>query len=110
MNDETQIETLEVQDESSIIARINELHAKAESLAKSAKDTASEAIFAAIECGKFLNIRRKITGHGDWITWVESNCNFTRRTATNYINLFRKFSDKDVSLPDSSNGKHVSHL
>lgn len=97
----------EIIPQSEIVSQINELHAKAESLVKSAKENASEAIAYAVECGKYLHAQKKSLPHGSWIAWIGENCNFCRKSATNYINLYRKFSPK---LLESSNGKHVSHL
>jgi len=51
----------------------------------------------AIRCGELLIEEKARHQHGDWIKWIDSNCNFTRRMATNYMRI-------------SANGKRVSHL
>jgi len=86
-----------------IASRINALHEKAEALSKLAKDKAQEAIKVAIECGKLLVEQKKSLKYGDWIEWMESNCTFTRRTATNYIKLF-------TSVNTIEDGKPVSQV
>lgn len=86
-----------------IASRINALHEKAEALSKLAKDKAQEAIKVAIECGRLLVEQKKSLKYGEWIKWVEGNCHFTRRTATNYIKLF-------TSVNTIEDGKPVSQV
>ena len=35
-------------------------------------------------------------GYGRFIKWVESECKFTRRTASSYISVYRAFGELDV--------------
>ena len=98
--DETQTST-----ELDIASRINALHAKTEALSKVAKKNAQEAIIVAIECGKLLVEQKSKMSHGDWMPWVDEHCNFSHRTATNYVNLFLS-----VNNGDGSNWQPVSNL
>jgi hypothetical protein len=41
----------------------------------------------ALKVGEHLAQARKLVGHGGWADWVEKNCNFSYRTARNYIRL-----------------------
>lgn len=72
------------------VERINELHQKAESLAKQAKDMAQETISVALECGRLLIEEKKQVGHGNWEQWCESNLSFSIETAQRYMRLHRK--------------------
>lgn len=104
MENENTISTTETSStELDIVSRINALHEKAEALSKLAKDKAQEAIKVAIECGRLLVEQKKSVPYGDWISWVESNCSFTRRTASNYIKLF-------TSIRGVEDGKPVSQV
>jgi hypothetical protein len=61
--------------------KINELHLK---IHNSLKDTVADAI----EIGRLLTEQKEECGHGNFIPWVESNCDFTRMTAFKYMRLF----------------------
>lgn len=82
-----------------IASRINALHEKAEALSKLAKDKAQEAIKVAIECGRLLVEQKKSVPYGDWISWVESNCSFTRMTAHRYIKLYSAIQNAPETKP-----------
>jgi hypothetical protein len=56
----------------------NQYHAQTVSAAKEA------AIWAALTGIELLAIKAGVK-HGDWLPWVEANCAFGSRTATNYM-------------------------
>ena len=107
MENENTIFTTETSStELDIASRINALHEKAEALSKLAKDKAQEAIKVAIECGKLLVEQKSKMNHGDWLPWVENNCDFSQRTSYRYIKLFEsvaKLSTQDSNLPPVAN-------
>lgn len=74
----------------SIANKINELHKEAEGIASAAKEQANKAVEIAIECGRLLLEQKKTVGHGNWIDWIKSNCDFSEDTAQNYMRLFRR--------------------
>jgi hypothetical protein len=95
--DKKGINMSETSTELSIATQINELHAQAESLARMAKDKAEEALSAALECGRLLISQKKSVGHGNWLSWVDDNCNFTEETARKYMIITKKFLDNSNS-------------
>ena len=87
-----------MQTQLSIASKINELYTQAELLSKQAKDTASQAISLAVECGKLLNNQKKAVGHGAWLGWLKENCpNISERTAQKYMRLSRKVCELEDS-------------
>jgi hypothetical protein len=44
----------------------------------------------AISIGEFLTMKKQSLPHGQWLTWLESNLEFDRRTSTNYMRIFDK--------------------
>ena len=43
----------------------------------------------AIEIGKLLSLQKKELKHGEWIPWVEEILPFSKRSARNYISLYK---------------------
>lgn len=96
-----------MQTQLSIASKINELYTQAELFSKQAKDTASQAISLAVECGRLLNDQKKAVGHGAWLGWLKENCpNISERTAQKYMRLSRKVCE----LEDSSKTNADSDL
>lgn len=60
----------------------NRLHREIQSLEVDAKNKAAQI-------GEMLTREKKKAGHGNWIKWVEDNCDFTRQHADNYIKVFQ---------------------
>lgn len=77
---------------------INALHDKAEGLAKTSKDYASQAIQIALEIGFKLEQQRAKCEKGKWVEWQDKNLSFTRQHAHRYLTLYRKV----VALGDAS--------
>jgi DUF3102 family protein len=46
------------------------------------------SVDAAIEIGHILTEVRSKLAHGSWLPWLETNIEFSRQTADNYIRLF----------------------
>ena len=57
---------------------INEAHR----LARSSAETAVEH---AIRCGQLLLEKKAAMRHGEWIPWIEANCEFDRFSAAKYM-------------------------
>lgn len=58
-----------------------------------------------------MRVREELP-HGEWIPWVEANCEFSRRTATNYIQCAERAmlayynqTGAPLPVPDSGAGK-----
>ena len=41
----------------------------------------------AINVGELLKETKPLIGHGDWLNWIKDNCNFSERTAQNYVRM-----------------------
>lgn len=59
-------------------------------------------IKSAIMIGEILSRKKRELKHGEFIPWIESNFEFTRRTASGYIRVFEG--------QEKLNGKSISHL
>jgi len=75
---------------------INVLHERAENLAKTSKDYASQAIQLALDIGARLVQQRSICEKGKWVEWQEQNLSFNRAYAHRYIALYERV----CGLPD----------
>ena len=42
----------------------------------------------AMKAGEYLAVAKKLVGHGCWADWIEENCEFSYRTARNYIRVY----------------------
>jgi hypothetical protein len=58
----------------------------------------------AVRTGELLIDAKKKCKHGQWLPWVEAECEFTPRMATNYMRA-AQYHDKQVA-----NKKHASDL
>ncbi len=53
-------------------------------------EAARRSLQNAIRIGELLVQQKKLLPHGEFGPWVEANLPFTQRTATNYMNAYRK--------------------
>ncbi len=86
-------------------ARINHFH-------KISMQAGEVAIKAALEVGMSL-FQEKVRRQGTFLSWVEQNCDFSQRTAYNYLNLLQKSigSQNDlVQLSDMSAKKREATI
>jgi len=47
----------------------------------------------AIRCGTELIKAKKIVGHGGWLKWIKSNCEFSEQSARAYMQLVEEVAD-----------------
>lgn len=67
---------------------IVESHNTVETAHRLSKKHGREAITAAINAGQQLIAAKELVGHGNWLKWIEDNCEgITPRTAQNYMKL-----------------------
>lgn len=52
-----------------------------------AKSSAQDAVQHAIKCGALLIEQKKACGHGKFLAWVKANCDFSERTARDYMRV-----------------------
>ena len=65
-------------------------------------ETMKKGIEHALKVGGLLLQAKSLVGHGGWHNWVVNNCDFTTRTASNYMALARH--------PDMFKSETVSDL
>ncbi len=68
--------------------RINKAHAACE------RDLRS-GLSHAVEAGRLLMEAKAATAHGSWLSWVGANCEFSARTAQQYMRLASRFGGID---------------
>ncbi len=67
----------------SIAEQINTAHA-------ACMGSMQDSVIKAIEVGRLLLEAKASLGHGEWIPWVEVNCNFDPRQAQYYMNAYKR--------------------
>ena len=65
------------------VEEINQLHAELNDLAKG-------SIEKAIRIGELLRQQRAQCKHGEWLPWLETNVQFSRKTADRYQHLYHQ--------------------
>jgi hypothetical protein len=74
------------------IQEINERHAKMNELAK-------DALENAIRIGELLTEQRKLCKHGEWLSWLAENVEFSQQTDDRYRKLY---ANRDILLTVSN--------
>jgi hypothetical protein len=57
-----------------------------------ARTCAKSAIEHAIRCGELLTEKKAALGHGEFIPWIETNCEFKYSTAARYMKAVKRIS------------------
>jgi hypothetical protein len=63
-----------------------------------AKELTKSAVERGIEIGDLLIAKKNKMRHGDWIPWVEANCNFVRQRATAFMRLAEANGTREFHL------------
>jgi Rad3-related DNA helicase len=53
-------------------------------------------LHSSIEIGKRLSEAKEMAGHGNWYDWLESEVNYSRRTAQNLIKIYEEYGLKQL--------------
>lgn len=69
------------------VASMTKLAKIANESASKAERSAIDAVREAVVCGEALNAAKEKCPHGDWISWLESNFDYSRQTAAKYMKL-----------------------
>ena len=85
------------------ITKINELAERINAEHDKCLEGIKLGLLHAINVGELLKETKPLIGHGDWLNWIKDNCNFSERTAQNYIRM----ADNKTEL---LNTKRVAHL
>jgi len=75
--------------------RINEHHRQAEAAIRSGLEH-------ALEAGRLLVEAKTKCPHGGWGDWVESNCEFSQRTAQAYIRVAKRWPEIEAKAQSSA--------
>lgn len=78
--------------------KINEQHNLANACAQ-------KAVAHAQEAGKLLLEAKEKLGHGEWLPWLQTNCQFSARAAQGYMRLA-----KEIPKLDELNTQRVAHM
>jgi hypothetical protein len=73
-------DNLVIQNDKQLAEQINTEH-------KAVIDGLRASLDHAIKAGELLLDAKRIAGHGNWLGWLQANCQFSERTAQNYIKL-----------------------
>lgn len=84
---------------SNITEEIQELKAEAQCL----------IVNYVCKIGKRLAEAKAILQHGEWAEWLESEVNFSQRTATNYMKIYEEYGSEQTSL-FSGNSQAIANL
>lgn len=64
----------------------------------------------AIEIGRRLKEAKSLLGHGEWGEWLESEVDFSRSTANNFMKIFEEYGASQVSLFGDANSQTLGNL
>jgi len=70
---------------------------------EAAHGKAREALEHARRCGELLLEAKRVAGHGGWMSWIETNCRFSERTARGYMQLasgWEQLQGKSATVAD----------
>ena len=67
-------------------------------------------LISAIEIGRRLQEAKVMLKHGEWIEWIEESVDYTRRTASRLMKIYKEYGPDFPEGSDRSNGTPVSHL
>lgn len=65
------------------------------------KQVAKIAIHGCIEIGRRLTEAKQIVGHGGWGKYLETHVNYSQQWATDLMNLYKEYGDRQESLFES---------
>jgi hypothetical protein len=74
---------------------INEAH-------QCARESMENAVEWAVKCGQLLAAKKAELKHGEFMPWVEKHCDFSIRTASDYMRGAAKYAENGSTLPFSS--------
>lgn len=64
----------------------------------------------AIEIGRRLKEAKSLLEHGEWGEWLETEVDFSRSTANNFMKIFEEYGAKQVSLFGDANSQTIGNL
>ena len=62
-----------------------------------------ESLARAVKVGELLTEAKALVKHGEWGQWITDNCQFSERTAQNYMRIHERF-------PELAKAQHVTDL
>jgi hypothetical protein len=63
-----------------------------------------ESMARAVKIGALLTEAKQLLKHGEWLSWLADNCQFSERTAQNYMRIYNKYPQlaKSATVADLS--------
>jgi hypothetical protein len=74
------------------LATLTELRAAINAEHEKASQTARQALEHARRAGELLIQAKALVAHGQWLPWLQTNCECAERTATAYMKIAREWS------------------
>jgi hypothetical protein len=65
---------------------------------------------SGLEIGKRLKEAKELVGHGNWGTWLETEVNYSQRTAQNLIKIYEEYNEKFIESTENSNTQSFANL
>ena len=88
-------------------ARLSTLAAEINTIKRQTQKIMMEA---AVEIGRRLVEAKGAVGHGSWGAWLETNVDYSERTAQNLIRIFQEYGEGQQSLFGGSNPQAFADL
>jgi len=73
---------------------VNAEHNELEAMLKAAL---KNSMARAVNIGGLLTEAKELAGHGNWGAWLKNNCQFSERTAQNYMRVFASYPELSKS-------------
>jgi hypothetical protein len=71
---------------------------------RSSEEHGQKALSEASEAGEELIAAKEEVGHGEWGSWLETNCDLTRRNATRYMDFSRTYPGLSAPIKEQLSG------
>lgn len=76
------------------------------------EDSLREGLTRAVSVGNLLNEAKKLVQHGEWRQWIADHCQFSERTAQNYMRISARYPElaKSATVADLTYREAVAML
>jgi len=74
------------------------------------EQTRKIVISASIEIGRRLKEAKSMVEHGNWGEWLETNVDYSQRTANNLVRIYDEYGSDQVNFLGDSNSQALANL
>ena len=67
-------------------------------------------LLSTLEIGQRLKEAKELVGHGNWGTWLETEVNYSQRTAQNLIKIYDEYGEKYLVNAQNPNTQAIANL